>query len=146
MKCIIHCSDSGFGNAIMIDSWHRERGFKAIGYHFVILNGNISAKRHNSYFDGCIETGRPLNMDSLIEPDEVGSHALGYNSSSIGICLIGKSGQFTPAQLRSLHGLIAEIKKHIPDIEVLQHSDVDPVNKPYCAGLTKIQMHTLKLI
>jgi hypothetical protein len=32
-QIIIHCSDSEFGNVIQIDRWHRERGWKGIGYH-----------------------------------------------------------------------------------------------------------------
>jgi len=39
-KVIIHCSDSSFGNAVLIDKWHRQRGFDNIGYHFVILNSH----------------------------------------------------------------------------------------------------------
>jgi hypothetical protein len=146
MNVIIHCSDSGWGNAVTIDSWHRQRGMLMIGYHFVILNGQISPKRHNSYFDGRIETGRPCDMDNLIGPDEVGAHALGYNDKSIGICLIGLPGQFTGSQMRSLIDLLHNIKDKIGDINVLQHSDVDPINRPYCANITKAQMTILKSI
>ena len=43
---IIHCSDSRWGNAWHIDTWHRDRGFQwpggAIGYHWVVCNGRIS--------------------------------------------------------------------------------------------------------
>jgi N-acetylmuramoyl-L-alanine amidase len=146
MIIVIHCSDSGFGNAVTIDSWHRSNGWSSIGYHFVILNGQISPKRHNSYFDGRVETGRPCDMDNLIDPDEVGAHTLGYNTKSIGICLIGLSGQFTQSQIRSLIDLLHHIKDQMKDITVLQHSDVDPVNRPYCAGLTKSQMQIFKTI
>ena len=38
-KIIIHCSDSEFGDAALIDKWHKERGWTGIGYHYVILNG-----------------------------------------------------------------------------------------------------------
>jgi hypothetical protein len=40
---VIHQSDSAFGNAAVIDKWHRERGWSGIGYHWVILNGRIDA-------------------------------------------------------------------------------------------------------
>lgn len=80
---ILHCSDSPFGNADLIDLWHKERGFDEIGYHFVILNGYPSA--HTIYqpkFDGCLQPGRPL--------DKAGAHCRGHNADSIGICLIGQ--------------------------------------------------------
>ena len=74
-KIIIHCSDSEWGDAYIIDKWHKERGWKGIGYHYVVLNG----KRIPNSFDksevGFIEKGRP---DS-----EVGSHVVGMNSISI---------------------------------------------------------------
>ena len=38
-KVIIHCSDSDFGTASVIDGWHKERGWDGIGYHYVITNG-----------------------------------------------------------------------------------------------------------
>ena len=38
-KIIIHCTDSGWANLATVDSWHRQRGFDEIGYHFLILNG-----------------------------------------------------------------------------------------------------------
>lgn len=78
-----------------IDAWHSDRGFKrsplamarfnpslrAIGYHYVIArNGGLFTGRH---------------------PDEVGAHAKGHNSHSIGVCLIG-TDQFTPAQWATL--------------------------------------------
>ncbi|NVN89605.1 MAG: N-acetylmuramoyl-L-alanine amidase [Desulfuromonadales bacterium] len=93
---VIHCSDSPNGRndkAKDIDLWHRQRGrsrtdfwrlkkgfnpdLTSIGYHFVID------------LCGMVETGRP--------PDETGAHVKDHNSTSIGICLIGKD-RFTPEQ------------------------------------------------
>ena len=139
---IVHCSASGFGNAVMVDNWHRQRGWSMIGYHFVILNGNLTAKKHHSQFDGTIETGRPLDDDSDLEFDEAGAHALGYNDRSVGICLIGQSGQFTDNQLRNLRFLTKLLRAQFGKIKIIQHSDVEPL-KPYCAGLTKLQMRGL---
>lgn len=144
-EIILHCSDSGFGNAVLIDSWHAQRGFITpsgihIAYHYVILNGQLSPKKHNSASDGCIETGRPLDDDNIIQPDEVGAHTLGYNTNSIGICLIGLSGQFSKAQIRALNYLIFRIKKQFGNCPVFQHSEKDPKNKPNCAGFTTIEM------
>ena len=80
---IVHCSDSNFGNAALIDHWHRTRKlkpFKKIGYTNIILNGKISSRfSFQSFFDGLIETGRDYRA--------MGAHCVGHNSS-IGICLI----------------------------------------------------------
>lgn len=71
-KLIIHCSatpEGRFHNAKDIDRWHKERGWKGLGYHYVIL------------LDGTVEKGR--------DESEVGAHTLRHNQSSIGICYIG---------------------------------------------------------
>ena len=51
---IIHCSATRAGQdftATDIDRWHRQRGFRSIGYHFVIR------------LDGTIEPGRDVALD-----------------------------------------------------------------------------------
>jgi len=143
---IVHCSDSSFGNAALISKWHTQpdpkgRGWDAIGYHYVILNGRLGPYKMNSYFDGHIETGRPLDDDSDMELDEKGSHAFGYNNA-VGICLIGLSGTFTDSQLRALNHLVNRLRAQFNEIKVMQHSDVD-TKKPHCAGLTYLQMNVL---
>lgn len=128
---ILHHSASKFGNSAIITEWHLDRGWRTIGYHFVILNGKITATCEIKEFDGHIETGRGLN--------ETGAHTKGYNEN-IGICLIGDSGRYSSKQIESCHELIKLIKR-IDDIkEVKQHSDFDPVNKPYCAGFNEDMM------
>jgi hypothetical protein len=112
---IVHCSDSEFGSAAEIRRWHLENGWKDIGYHFVILNGNILSKTKNRTglyvpsMDGNIEIGRTLDGDSLISGNEIGAHALGYNDKSIGICLIGIK-TFTPKQMVSLINLLNDLR------------------------------------
>lgn len=112
---IVHCSDSPQGrgdDASAIDRWHKERGFKRvydgktyhIGYHYVILE------------DGSVETGRPLEVS--------GAHARGHNSSSIGVCLIGKES-FTEEQFTSLETLIRGMQVQFDLEKVLGHRDVD---------------------
>ena len=85
-KIIIHCSASKWGNAEIIDSWHRDRGFAKIGYHFVIDNcypdyEHFLTQAPESVQDGFVEPGRPVS--------EIGAHVYGHNKKSIGICLIG---------------------------------------------------------
>ena len=145
INVICHCSDSSFGNAALITKWHiQERGWSTIGYHYVILNGRLSAFKRHSYFDGHIETGRPLDDDADIESDEFGSHAKGWNNA-VGICLIGLSGTFTEAQIRALHTLTVRLRNQFGEIKVMQHSDVEK-KKPHCAGLTKLQINVLNTI
>lgn len=69
---ILHCSATEQGkefNTEDIREWHLGRGWKDVGYHFVIL------------LDGTIEIGRPVH--------QVGSHVKGQNQNSIGVCYIG---------------------------------------------------------
>jgi hypothetical protein len=145
---IIHCSDSSWGNAALIAAWHvlpppAGRGWSAIGYHYVILNGRLGPYKTHSYFDGHLETGRPLDDDADLELDEKGAHAFGYNNA-VGICLIGLSGTFTEAQMRALAHLTRRLRDQFGEIKVLQHSDVDK-KKPQCAGLSKLQLNNLNL-
>ncbi|UUB18464.1 endolysin [Salmonella phage vB_SalS_PC192] len=96
-----------------ISQWHREQGWLAIGYHFVIRR------------DGTIEEGRPV--------DVVGSHVKDWNSKSVGVCLVGGiddkgkfEANFTPAQMQSLKEKLADLKDMYPDAEIKAHHDVAP--------------------
>lgn len=97
-KIIVHCSDSPWGDAEVIDGWHKERGWSGIGYHCCILNGH---RKNSTNFDegadGRIQMGRPI--------EKVGSHCYGHNKDSLGICLIGVEA-FTPNQYYSLRQLV----------------------------------------
>lgn len=95
-KIILHCSATEAGLDIDADDirgWHKARGWKDIGYHFVIR------------LDGKIERGRPL--------EEIGSHTQGHNNESIGICYVGgmKGGKpndtVTVDQDKSIRDLVA---------------------------------------
>jgi len=71
-KIILHCSATPEGKdfkAKDIDKWHKEKGYKCIGYNFVVD------------LDGTIEVGRDIT--------EIPAHCQGHNSDSIGICYIG---------------------------------------------------------
>lgn len=97
-KIIVHCSDTDGGNASAIKRFHmapppQGRGWKDIGYHFVID------------YDGLVEPGRP--------EEEAGSHVAGHNIDSIGICIIGINkggvGMFKSAQYYSLQKLVQSL-------------------------------------
>jgi N-acetyl-anhydromuramyl-L-alanine amidase AmpD len=119
-EIIIHCAatkPSMDTDAATIDRWHRERGWLKIGYHYVI-------KR-----DGTVETGR--------ERDEVGAHAKGHNSKSVGVCLVGGLSEdnepetnFTDEQWASLGTLVDELTAAYPDAKVIGHNDVSEKSCP----------------
>ncbi|MBT9175459.1 MAG: hypothetical protein DDT22_01138 [candidate division WS2 bacterium] len=127
---ILHCSDSTWGCAREIRRWHLERGWRDIGYHFVILNGRVLSRLHFPAMDGSVECGRMLNETLTVEADEVGSHALGYNANSIGVCLIGKT-HITPKQQHSLISLLENlIKQYSIKIEnILGHNETESGKK-----------------
>ena len=110
---IIHCSASRAEqdfSAADIDRMHKERGFNSIGYHWVI-------KR-----DGTLERGR--------SEDKIGAHVVGWNTKSIGVCLIGGASRagrgeanFTSDQMAALDGLLKALRSRYPDAEVIGHRD-----------------------
>ena len=112
---ILHCSATTEGRDIHADTirnWHKQQGWRDIGYHYVIT------------LSGKIERGRPI--------EEVGAHCAGHNFNSIGICYIGgidKQGKAkdtrTPAQTAALHQLVKTLQEeyHIPDSNVHCHNE-----------------------
>lgn len=142
-KIFIHCSDSTWGSAIIIDQWHKQRGWTMIGYLGVILNGFPVAgmKEPWSFADGSWEWGRALNDDTTLQDSEVEAQVYGWNSKSIGICLIGKPegprnrSKFTQAQLLTSRKVVEALMKHFnltPDA-VLGHYEAEPAKS--CPGL-----------
>jgi N-acetylmuramoyl-L-alanine amidase len=112
---IIHCSATPNGRSTTvadIDSWHKQRGFTGIGYHYVI------------YLDGSVHDGRPL--------DKMGAHAAGYNRGSIGICLIG-TDEFTVKQWDALENLVTKLQEEYGITMVIGHRMLPKVNKT-CPG------------
>lgn len=112
-KLIIHCSGTRVGVKVTVEDirgWHKKRGFKDIGYHYVI------------YQDGYIAIGRALV--------QAGAHCKGYNKKSIGICYIGgldKNGKFadtrTDTQKEELIWLVAYLKRRYPGVTVHGHNE-----------------------
>ena len=112
-KVIIHCAatkpsmDIG---ASEIKKWHLDRGWKDIGYHYVI--------RRN----GDIENGIAVAL--------AGSHTKGHNANSIGICLVGgindkgePESNFTKAQWATLERLVRILKVDFPHATVHGHRE-----------------------
>ncbi|MDE5799742.1 MAG: N-acetylmuramoyl-L-alanine amidase [Paramuribaculum sp.] len=112
-KIIIHCSATPAGRAVTvadIDRWHRARGFRCIGYHYII------------YSDGSIHPGRAES--------EIGAHCSGHNAHSIGICYIGgcdasmrPADTRTEAQKQSLRSLVDSLRRRYPRASVHGHRE-----------------------
>lgn len=149
---IIHCAATPNGKPFDvkdIDQWHKERSFRRAdefvkkhdkeltqtwNYH-LISDGYLekpkpkAAPKHCGYHyviktDGVIQLGRHL--------DENGAHARGWNSRSVGICLIG-TDRFTRHQWDSLAVLIRMLLKHAlsrgwgPNgVQIIGHREVNP--------------------
>ena len=119
-KIIVHCSATPEGrdiDAAKIDEWHKKRGWKMIGYHFVVK------------LDGIIELGRPLDMQ--------GAHTKGHNKYSIGVCYIGGCDKNmdakdtrTDEQKESLLLLLKTLKKIYPDAVIHGHRDFSSKSCP----------------
>jgi hypothetical protein len=88
-----------------IERWHLDRGFLAIGYHFVISPS------------GRIFRCRPV--------DRMGAHVKGHNRGTVGICLMGDFDHDRPT-VAALAALAAVRAKLIPGAEgrpLLGHRD-----------------------
>lgn len=133
-RIVVHCSDSSWGSSPEIRKWHLDRGWADIGYQYVIDNGKIKPDYYLDCMNGSVEVGRPIDGDMIVESGEKGAHAYGYNSDSIGICLIGKE-IFTPAQMAALFGLVSDLmaKFKIEAENVVGHYELDP--KKTCPNL-----------
>jgi len=96
-----------------VRQWHmRDRGWKDIGYHFLIDR------------DGTLALGRPV--------DQVGAHTQGHNTGTIGVSLFGGFGSaatdkfsdnFTPEQDKALRALIAKLCNTYKVTKVSGHNE-----------------------
>lgn len=94
-----------------IRKWHKDRGWRDIGYHVVIDR------------DGTVADGRPIS--------QTGAHVKGHNTGTIGVCLIGGYGaaaddrfedHFTPEQEKALMATIGNLKAAYGNLKVSGHN------------------------
>lgn len=112
-EIIIHCTVTPEGREVSvaeIDSWHRQRGFNGIGYHYVI------------HLDGRLSRGRSVETP--------GAHCVNHNSRSIGVCYVGGTDRQghakdtrTKAQRQSLLKLCRELKQKYPKATIHGHNE-----------------------
>lgn len=113
-EIIVHCTATPRGRDVSVsevDAWHRARGFRCVGYHYLVR------------LDGTVERGR--------SEEETGAHCLGHNSRSIGVCYAGgvEADGRTPADTRTeaqraaLKRLIGELRRRYPGASVHGHRE-----------------------
>lgn len=113
-EIIVHCSATPEGRHVTVGdirAWHKQRGFKDVGYHYIV------------YLDGSIHGGRSENA--------IGAHCQGHNRNSIGVCYIGgmDKGMKSPkdtrteAQKKALIMLLKQLKKKYPQAKIYGHRD-----------------------
>lgn len=113
-EIIVHCSATPEGKDFTvadITRWHKQRGFRTIGYHYVV------------YRDGSVHTGR--------QESEIGAHCTGHNACSIGICYIGgvaddgktAKDTRTPEQRKALLMLLRRLLAKYPNAKIHGHRD-----------------------
>ncbi len=139
-KIVLHCSASAYGNVLLIDQWHKARGFSGVGYHYIILNGyptqdQTKRKLRWSFLDGAIECGRPLDKSPYLDEAEVGAHVYKFNQESVGVCLVGNAGEFSIRQLYAARTVISALRWEfdIPLDGIVGHAELDPQKN--CPGL-----------
>ena len=113
-EIIVHCAATPEGKDFTVDDitrWHKQRGFRTIGYHHVV------------YRDGSVHPGRPEG--------EIGAHCTGHNACSIGVCYIGgvaadgKTAKDTraPEQRKALLMLLRRLRGKYPNAKIHGHRD-----------------------
>lgn len=115
-EIIVHCTATKEGKDYTVDDitrWHKARGFRTLGYHWVI------------YRDGTVHAGRP--------EAEVGAHCQGHNADSIGVVYVGglaadgktPKDTRTPAQKAALKALLMKlvVKYRLPKGRIYGHRD-----------------------
>lgn len=101
-----------------IREWHLARGWKDVGYQYVIER------------NGTIRCARPIQVP--------GAHAKGNNHDSIGICVVGNNldpdEKWDDAQQAGLRRLIEALRLVWPELEILAHREVAQTACPGLSG------------
>lgn len=113
-RIIIHCTATPEGkhfDVATIRRWHvKDRGWKDIGYHYVI------------YLDGSVHEGRPV--------EQTGAHTSGHNADSIGIVYVGgcdskmkAKDTLNEAQKTAMVNLIKALREQHGELSLHGHNE-----------------------
>ena len=113
-RIILHCTATPEGkhfDVATIRRWHvKDRGWKDIGYHYVI------------YIDGSVHEGRPI--------EQAGAHTSGHNADSIGITYVGgcdakmkAKDTLTEAQETAMVNLIKALREEHGEMSLHGHNE-----------------------
>ena len=127
-RIIIHCAATPNGKRLgnarqtaaqRIDDMHARRGFARRPWHINAFNPHLRAIGYHYIIDtdGTLESGRAEG--------ETGAHVKGYNTGSIGICMVG-TDQFTASQWEALAALVRDLKARYPQAHICGHRDLSP--------------------
>ena len=127
---VVHHSATDFGNASIIDKWHRERNhWEGVGYDFVIGNGTDSG-------DGQVEV--TFRWRQQITGAHCKTPNNWANEDGIGICLVGNFDNTRPSsrQVQSLIKLIRFLQKRygIPNNRIYGHGTTPGARVTDCPG------------
>jgi len=119
---VIHHSGEPGGDAESIRRLHLDLGARAMGYHFLLGNGNGMG-------DGVVHVGERW-ITQAPGWHTAGPYADYYNQHAIGICLVGNGDRrpFTDRQITRLISLVQRLQRqlNIPPSAVRLHRDVAP--------------------
>jgi N-acetylmuramoyl-L-alanine amidase len=113
-RIILHCTATPEGkhfDVATIRRWHvKDRGWKDIGYHYVI------------YIDGSVHEGRPI--------EQAGAHTSGHNADSIGITYVGgcdakmkAKDTLNEAQETAMVNLIKSLREQYGEMSLHGHNE-----------------------
>ena len=112
-RIFIHSTATPEGRDVTAEEicgWHRQRGWREIGYHYVIR------------LDGTVEPARDMAL--------AGAHVAGHNANSIGIAYVGGTDANlrpkdtrTQAQRHALNTLICELQAQFPSATIHGHNE-----------------------
>lgn len=111
-EIILHHAESSNCTIEDIHEWHKSNGWAGVGYHYFVRK------------NGKVYKGRPDNA--------IGSHCLGHNANTIGICFEGAYNKETMPQIQVQAGreLISYLKDKYGISSVKRHKDYNSTDCP----------------